>query len=167
MYSFHRRRAPMPSPRPGHPFRLLFPAFGVEPGRRHASDPETVASELLGAIGAFTTADEVNLLLGNLIKQLARKRIARRDAIGSAYISQLLLNRSPRIPPTRPQTAPILFHQPAPEPATHAAIDPAVRTPNRAGQSVMMALAHVPRPMIQFPRDLQSSLGKAGAGDRS
>jgi len=40
---------------------------------------------------SFTTADEVNLFLGNLIRQLARKRIARRDAIALAYISQLLL----------------------------------------------------------------------------
>jgi len=40
---------------------------------------------------SFTSADEVNLFLGNLIRQLARKRIARRDAIALAYISQLLL----------------------------------------------------------------------------
>jgi hypothetical protein len=33
----------------------------------------------------------VNLVLGNLVRQLARKRIARRDAIALAYISQLIL----------------------------------------------------------------------------
>jgi hypothetical protein len=33
----------------------------------------------------------VNLFLGNLVRQLARKRIARRDAIALAYISQLIL----------------------------------------------------------------------------
>jgi hypothetical protein len=56
-----------------------------------AVDPEALAAELLGDIDTFTTADEVNLFLGNLVKQLARKRIARRDAIALAYISQLLL----------------------------------------------------------------------------
>src|SRR6266851_3181562 len=55
-------------------------------------DPEVLAAELLGDIDSFTTADEVNLFLGNLVKQLARKRIARRDAIALAYISQLLLS---------------------------------------------------------------------------
>ena len=54
-------------------------------------DPEVLAAELLGDIDSFTTADEVNLFLGNLVKQLARKRIARRDAIALAYISQLIL----------------------------------------------------------------------------
>ncbi len=56
-----------------------------------AVDPDVLAAELLGDIDSFTTADEVNLFLGNLVRQLARKRIARRDAIALAYISQLLL----------------------------------------------------------------------------
>ncbi len=56
-----------------------------------AVDPEVLAAELLADIDSFTTADEVNLFLGNLVRQLARKRIARRDAIALAYISQLLL----------------------------------------------------------------------------
>jgi hypothetical protein len=55
-------------------------------------DPETLAAELLGEIEDFATADAVNLFLGNLVKQLARKRIARRDAIALAYLCQLLLN---------------------------------------------------------------------------
>lgn len=55
-------------------------------------DPEILAAELLGEIVNFTTADAVNLFLGNLVKQLARKRIARRDAIALAYLCQLLLN---------------------------------------------------------------------------
>src|SRR5439155_23092792 len=50
-----------------------------------------LAAELLTDIDSFTTADEVNLFLGNLVRQLARKRIARRDAIALAYISQLIL----------------------------------------------------------------------------
>jgi len=54
-------------------------------------DPEVLAAELLTDIDSFTTADEVNLFLGNLVKQLARKRIARRDAIALAYMSQLIL----------------------------------------------------------------------------
>jgi hypothetical protein len=54
-------------------------------------DPEVLAAELLDNIDSFTTADEVNLFLGNLVRQLARKRIARRDAIALAYISQLIL----------------------------------------------------------------------------
>jgi hypothetical protein len=44
-------------------------------------DPEVLAAELLGDIDSFTTADEVNLILGNVVKRLASKRIARRDAI--------------------------------------------------------------------------------------
>ncbi len=54
-------------------------------------DPEVLAAELLADIDSFTTADEVNLFLGNLVRQLARRRIARRDAIALAYISQLIL----------------------------------------------------------------------------
>ncbi len=56
-----------------------------------AVDPEVLAAELLTDIDGFTTADEVNLFLGNLVRQLARKRIARHDAIALAYISQLIL----------------------------------------------------------------------------
>ena len=56
-----------------------------------AVDPEVLAAELLTDIDSFTTADEVNLFLGNLVRQLDRKRIARRDAIALAYISQLIL----------------------------------------------------------------------------
>jgi hypothetical protein len=58
-------------------------------------DPETLAAELLADIEHFSTADNVNLFLGNLVKQLARKRIARRDAIALAYLGQLLLNSLP------------------------------------------------------------------------
>jgi hypothetical protein len=53
---------------------------------------DAAAKELLGNIEDFSTADAVNAFLGNLVKQLARKRIARRDAIALAYVSQLLLN---------------------------------------------------------------------------
>ncbi len=60
-------------------------------------DPEALAADLLGDIDDFSTAGSVNLFLGNLIKQLARKRIARRDAVALAYISQLLLNSLPAL----------------------------------------------------------------------
>ena len=60
-------------------------------------DPEVLAADLLGDIDDFSTAGSVNLFLGNLVKQLARKRIARRDAIALAYISQLLLNSLPAL----------------------------------------------------------------------
>ena len=63
-----------------------------------AVDPEVLAAELLADIDSFTTADEVNLFLGNLVRQLARKRIARRDAIALAYISQLILTAKPPWP---------------------------------------------------------------------
>jgi hypothetical protein len=56
--------------------------------RQHDAD----AAELLGHLTDFSTADSINAFLGNLVKQLARKRIARRDAVALAYISQLLLN---------------------------------------------------------------------------
>jgi hypothetical protein len=60
-----------------------------------APEPEALAAELLGGIRNFSTPDSVNRFLGNLVRQLARKRIARRDAIAVAYISHLLLNAFP------------------------------------------------------------------------
>jgi hypothetical protein len=60
-------------------------------------EPEILAAELLAEIEDFSTARSVNFFLGNLAKQLARKRIARRDAIALAYISQLLLNSLPAL----------------------------------------------------------------------
>jgi hypothetical protein len=66
-----------------------------EETHQQTPDPETLAAELLGGIEHFATADAVNHFLGNLVKQLARKRIARRDAIALAYLCQLLLNSLP------------------------------------------------------------------------
>src|SRR5882672_8124841 len=60
-------------------------------------EPEVLAADLLGDIQDFSTAGSVSLFLGNLVKQLARKRIARRDAIALAYISQLLLHSLPAV----------------------------------------------------------------------
>jgi hypothetical protein len=50
------------------------------------------AAELLGDMTDFSTPNAVNALLGNLVRQLARRRIQRRDAMAIAYVSQLLLN---------------------------------------------------------------------------
>jgi hypothetical protein len=60
--------------------------------RRGQPDDEALAAELLASVEDFTTAASVNLFLGNVVKQLARKRIQRLDAIAHAYLSQLLLN---------------------------------------------------------------------------
>jgi hypothetical protein len=63
--------------------------------RRHSqSTPagEAVAAELLASVNDFTTAASINRFIGNIVTQLARKRIQRRDAIALAYLSQLLLN---------------------------------------------------------------------------
>ena len=53
---------------------------------------ETAAAELLASVSDFSDAASVNRFLGNLVKQVALKRIPRRDAITLAYICQLLLN---------------------------------------------------------------------------
>jgi hypothetical protein len=50
------------------------------------------AAELLCDVEDFSTPNAVNALLGNLVRQLARKRIQRRDAMAIAYVSQLLLS---------------------------------------------------------------------------
>jgi len=76
---------------------LCFRHFELRDGRGAAPDPETVADELLGSIEDFSSADSINLFLGNLVKQLVRKRIARPDAIALAYIGQLLLNTLPAL----------------------------------------------------------------------
>ncbi|HEY6384783.1 MAG TPA: hypothetical protein VIX91_03785 [Candidatus Acidoferrum sp.] len=55
-------------------------------------DTEALAAELLGSLNDFSTAAAINQLLGNLVIQLAHKRIVRRDAIAIAYMCQLLLN---------------------------------------------------------------------------
>jgi hypothetical protein len=84
-------------PHARHRFRqkFLFRARSAAGDFQQTPDPEILAAELLGDIVNFTTADSVNLFLGNLVKQLARQRIARRDAIALAYLCQLLLNSLP------------------------------------------------------------------------
>lgn len=61
------------------------------------TDPEALAAELLDGTGNLNTADRVNALLGNLVKQLARQRIDRQDALAIGYLAQLLLNSVPEV----------------------------------------------------------------------
>lgn len=68
--------------------------------QNHAQAPQTgeaIADELLNGIEDLSTAASVNRYLGNLLKQVSRKRIHRRDAIAQAYICQLLLNSLPAL----------------------------------------------------------------------
>jgi hypothetical protein len=60
-------------------------------------DPEALAAELLESTGNLNTADRVNALLANVVKQLARQRIDRRDALALGYLAQLLLNTVPGV----------------------------------------------------------------------
>jgi len=59
--------------------------------------PEALAAELLESTGNLNTADRVNALLANAVKQLAHKRIDRRDALAIGYLAQLLLNTVPGV----------------------------------------------------------------------
>src|SRR6266581_4854525 len=87
------------------------------------------AADLLGDINDFSTAGSVNLFLGNLVKQLARKRMARRDAIALAYISQLLLNSLPAL--ERALAAEKEAAEEAAEEAEAARINARIRQQNR------------------------------------
>jgi uncharacterized protein (UPF0261 family) len=53
---------------------------------------EASAQELLTGVQDLATAEQVNLFLGNLIKEFVHKRIDRHDAVALAYMSQLILN---------------------------------------------------------------------------
>jgi len=52
---------------------------------------ESLAAELLNSTGDLATVGDVNALLGNVTKLLARKHIDRKDAVAFGYLSQLLL----------------------------------------------------------------------------
>src|ERR1700722_7914859 len=85
--------------RRGHRCRLFSPIPNLELcphharllEKQHQRHNDNTAAELLGDLTDFSTPDAINALLGNLVRQLARKRIARLDAIAIAYVSQLLL----------------------------------------------------------------------------
>lgn len=71
-----------------NPFRHLPPLEPLPP-ERGRGEPASQTCRHLNARGYRCL---VNLFLGNLLEQLARKRIRRRDAVALAYICQLLLN---------------------------------------------------------------------------
>ena len=54
-------------------------------------DSEALADELLNSTGDLATPGEVNALLANVVKLLARRNIDRKDAVAFGYLSQLLL----------------------------------------------------------------------------
>jgi hypothetical protein len=60
-------------------------------------DPETLAAELLESTGNLNTADRINALLANTVKQFARQRIDRQDALAMGYLAQMLLNTVPGV----------------------------------------------------------------------
>jgi hypothetical protein len=69
----------------------LCPHHARQLEKQHQRHNDNTAAELLGDLTDFSTPDAINALLGNLVRQLARKRIARLDAIAIAYVAQLLL----------------------------------------------------------------------------
>src|SRR3984957_4779283 len=69
----------------------LCPHHARQTQNRKQRHNDNTAAELLGDLTDFSTPDAINALLGNLVRQLARKRIARLDAIAIAYVAQLLL----------------------------------------------------------------------------
>jgi hypothetical protein len=62
--------------------------------RRHGrpDDEALAAAELLASIEDFSSASSVDRFLGNIVRQFARKRIDRLDAVALTYMSQMLLN---------------------------------------------------------------------------
>src|SRR5262249_44808852 len=81
----------------------LCPHHARQLEKQHQQHHDKSAAELLGDLTDFSTPDAVNALLGNLVRQLARKHIARLDAIAIAYVSQLLLGTIPSM--DRPDAA--------------------------------------------------------------
>src|ERR1700692_3380534 len=53
----------------------------AESASAEALAAEAIAADLLASVNNFTSAKAVNLFLGNLVKQVVRKRIARPDAV--------------------------------------------------------------------------------------
>lgn len=83
----------------GHRCRMLVMSIDADLCAYHAQrrlqaqrGSEIAAAELLSYGTEFHDAESVNRFLGTLVKQVALKRIPRRDAVTLAYICQLLLN---------------------------------------------------------------------------
>ena len=69
--------------------------FSLHHLRKAASsqlDPEVLAAELFQDTHSFVTANQINTLLGKVVRQLARMRIERKDTLAIGYLSQLLLS---------------------------------------------------------------------------
>jgi hypothetical protein len=102
----------------GHP---SFCERHAQPRSKPLPDDEALAAELLASVDDFTTAARVNLFIGNVVRQLARKRIQRRDAIALAYLSQLLLNSLSAMEREMINGRPLLWvDRPDPEAEEHA-----------------------------------------------
>ena len=68
-------------------------AHHARQARRHGQpDNEALAAELLSGVHDFSTTPDVHIFIANVVRQFARKRIDRLDAIALAYMGQLLLN---------------------------------------------------------------------------
>jgi hypothetical protein len=74
----------------GHPALC---AYHARPrARRSQSEDDVYARELLDGVDDFSSVFDINVFLGNIAVQLARKRIPRTDALALAYLGQLMLN---------------------------------------------------------------------------
>jgi hypothetical protein len=72
-------------------------AHRQEDRRSETQSHKQVARELASLSGHFTTASDVNHVLGKLFSLVAQGRIPRRDAVALAYIAQLLLQSLPAV----------------------------------------------------------------------
>jgi hypothetical protein len=72
-------------------------AHHVQRAEAAEPDPEALAAELLENTGNLNTADRVNALLANTVKQFALQRIDRADALAFGYLAQMLLNTVPGV----------------------------------------------------------------------
>jgi hypothetical protein len=127
--------------RRGHHCRLfssipdleLCPHHARQLQNRNQLQHDKSAAELLGDLTEFSTPDAVNALLGNLVRQLARKRISRLDAVAIAYVSQLLLGsisamdrhdaalRAAELDPPASDVPRIVFDHPGADPTAQTA----------------------------------------------
>ena len=113
------------------------------------------AAELLGDVENFSTPDAVNFLLGNLVRQLARKRIHRRDAMAIAYVAQLLLGSIASMDRhdaalrdadnADPQFARIIFDPPDPLPTSTSTPD-STTAPLSDSLRIAASFAHTSEP---------------------
>jgi hypothetical protein len=111
---------------------------------------DATAAELLGDLTDFSTPDAVNLLLGNLVRQLARKRIQRRDAMAIAYVSQLLLSSIDALErhgafQNDPNVGPFFFTRPAELDSTKTnAAPPHIDAPAPISDTARIAALYTP-----------------------